>query len=195
MGWPFRQVVGATFVSCLAGIASLVLAPTAWANFAPRFKGDATSEPWGLKGVAIPHERLTIDLRPLADGRQIATSDKLNYYVTQFTIRGNNGSELASVEGYNYSGWHDWQVYVNATDKTARGYVVDPRILLIIASEFTAADNEDHSSHHTTHNSGYYPNTHHSYTAPTHRRYTSPTRRSYTSPTRRSYGTSTRRYH
>ncbi len=67
MVWPFRQVVGATIVSCLAGVASLVLAPPAWANFAPRFRGEATSEPWGLKDVAIAHERLTIDLRPLAD--------------------------------------------------------------------------------------------------------------------------------
>jgi hypothetical protein len=56
-----------TFISCLAGVASLVLVPATWANFAPRFWGDATSEPWGLKNVVIAQERLTIDLRPLAD--------------------------------------------------------------------------------------------------------------------------------
>jgi hypothetical protein len=56
----------ATFASCLAGVASLFLVQVAWANIAPRFWGDATSEPWGLKDVAITQERLTIDLRPLA---------------------------------------------------------------------------------------------------------------------------------
>jgi hypothetical protein len=55
----------ATPAACLAGVASLVLVPVVWANFAPRFWGDATSEPWGLKNVAIAQERLTIDLRPL----------------------------------------------------------------------------------------------------------------------------------
>ena len=57
----------ATFRLCLAGIVNLVLAPAAWANFAPRFWGDAAGEPWGLKNVAITQERLTVDLRPLAD--------------------------------------------------------------------------------------------------------------------------------
>jgi len=61
----------AAFISCLAGVASLVLVPAAWANFAPRFWGDATSEPWGLKNVAIAQERLTIDLRPLADANLV----------------------------------------------------------------------------------------------------------------------------
>jgi hypothetical protein len=60
-----------TFTSCLAGAASLVLVPAAWANFAPRFWGDATSEPWGLKDVAIAQERLTIDLRPLSDANLV----------------------------------------------------------------------------------------------------------------------------
>jgi hypothetical protein len=55
----------------LAGIASLVLVPAAWANISPRFWGDATSEPWGLKDVAITQELLTIDLRPLADAHPV----------------------------------------------------------------------------------------------------------------------------
>ena len=57
----------ATFRLCLAGIVNLVLALAAWANFAPRFWGDAAGEPWGLKNVAISQERLTVDLRPLVD--------------------------------------------------------------------------------------------------------------------------------
>jgi hypothetical protein len=61
----------ATLVSCLAAVAMLVLVPTAWANFAPRFWGDAATEPWGLKDIAIEQERLTIDLCPLADGNPV----------------------------------------------------------------------------------------------------------------------------
>jgi hypothetical protein len=66
----------ATWLYCLAGVASLVLAPAAWANFAPRFSGDATSEPWGLKSVAIVQERLTIDLRPLRDANLVGVEVK-----------------------------------------------------------------------------------------------------------------------
>jgi hypothetical protein len=61
----------ATFVACLAGVAGLVLVPAAWANFAPRYWGDATGEPWGLKSVAITRERLTIDLRRLTDANVV----------------------------------------------------------------------------------------------------------------------------
>ncbi len=61
----------ATLAAALAAVASLVLAPAAWANFAPRFWGDATSEPWGLKSVAIMREQLTIDLRPLANANLV----------------------------------------------------------------------------------------------------------------------------
>lgn len=61
----------AMLVSCLAGVVSLFAVPAARANFAPRFWGDATSEPWGLKNVAIAREQLTIDLRPLADGQPV----------------------------------------------------------------------------------------------------------------------------
>jgi hypothetical protein len=39
----------------------------AWANIGPQWWGDRTAEPLGLKGVAILQEKLTIDLRPLAD--------------------------------------------------------------------------------------------------------------------------------
>src|ERR1700680_1546364 len=56
-------------ISCLAAaVLSLLVCPAAWANFAPRFWGDVTSEPWGVKEVAIVHEQLTIDLRPLLGG-------------------------------------------------------------------------------------------------------------------------------
>jgi hypothetical protein len=37
----------------------------AWANIGERWWGDRTAEPLGLKGVAIIHEKLTIDLCPL----------------------------------------------------------------------------------------------------------------------------------
>jgi hypothetical protein len=60
---PFK----AALIASLAGVASLVPVPVAWANIAPRFWGDPTSEPWGLKDVAVVQERLTIDMRPLAD--------------------------------------------------------------------------------------------------------------------------------
>jgi len=45
---------------------SLVLPSLAWANIGPKWWGDRTAEPLGLKGVAIIRENLTIDLRPLA---------------------------------------------------------------------------------------------------------------------------------
>jgi hypothetical protein len=51
-----------TFISC---VATLALAPSARANIGPRWWGDVTTEPWGLKEVAIVHERLAIDFRPL----------------------------------------------------------------------------------------------------------------------------------
>jgi hypothetical protein len=55
-----------TFNSCVATVATLALVPTARANIGPRWWGDVVTEPWGLKEVAIVHERLAIDLRPLA---------------------------------------------------------------------------------------------------------------------------------
>jgi hypothetical protein len=51
---------------CAAVLTALILIPAAQANFARRFWGDVNTEPWGLKEVAIVHEQLTIDLRPLA---------------------------------------------------------------------------------------------------------------------------------
>lgn len=44
---------------------ALLLPSTVWANIGPRWWGDRTAEPLGLKGVAIIREKLTIDLRPL----------------------------------------------------------------------------------------------------------------------------------
>src|SRR4051794_38024309 len=64
---PLRTLL----ISCAVGGATLTLGPAAWANFAPRFWGDATSEPWGLKNVAITQERLVIDLRPLAEANPV----------------------------------------------------------------------------------------------------------------------------
>jgi hypothetical protein len=51
---------------CTAVLAALTLIPAARGNFAPRYWGDVNTEPWGFKEVAIVHEQLTIDLRPLA---------------------------------------------------------------------------------------------------------------------------------
>jgi hypothetical protein len=53
-------------ISCIAAVVGLILVPAARGNIGPRWWGDVASEPWGLKEVAITHERLTIDLRPLA---------------------------------------------------------------------------------------------------------------------------------
>ena len=58
-----------TALLCCAALA--VLAPTTRANIGPRWWGDVTTEPWGLKDVAIEHEELVIDLRPLADARPV----------------------------------------------------------------------------------------------------------------------------
>jgi hypothetical protein len=55
-----------TTIVYAAGLAGLILISPARANFAPQFWGDVNTEPWGLKEVAIVHEQLTIDLRPLA---------------------------------------------------------------------------------------------------------------------------------
>src|SRR5947209_20420869 len=63
------HAVRATFIFWLGSIlASLALGSAAWANFAPRFWGDVTSEGWGVKEIAITHEQLTIDLRALVRG-------------------------------------------------------------------------------------------------------------------------------
>jgi hypothetical protein len=55
-------------VLCCAALAALPGVPTARANIGPRWRGDVTTEPWGIKEVVITHEQLTIDLRPLTDG-------------------------------------------------------------------------------------------------------------------------------
>jgi hypothetical protein len=47
-------------------LAVSVLPSVAHANMAPRWWGDRTAEPPGFKAVSISHEKLTIDLRPLA---------------------------------------------------------------------------------------------------------------------------------
>jgi hypothetical protein len=61
----------ATLASGLAGVMGLIMAAPAWANFAPRFWGDVTTEPWGMEEVAIARERLTIDLRPLSESKAV----------------------------------------------------------------------------------------------------------------------------
>jgi hypothetical protein len=50
----------------LAGCCALLFPSLASANIGPRWQGDPVVEPKGLKEVAIVHEDLTIDLRPLA---------------------------------------------------------------------------------------------------------------------------------
>jgi hypothetical protein len=52
---------------CSAILLILLLHPPIHANIGPKWWGDRTAEPLGLKDVAITHEKLTIDLRPLAD--------------------------------------------------------------------------------------------------------------------------------
>jgi hypothetical protein len=50
----------------VAVIACLLVPSAAWGNIGPRWWGDLAAEAKGVKGVAITHEELTIDLRPLA---------------------------------------------------------------------------------------------------------------------------------
>jgi hypothetical protein len=52
---------------CGGVLLGFLLPASVWANIGPKWWGDPTAEPQGLKGVAITHEQLTIDLRPLAD--------------------------------------------------------------------------------------------------------------------------------
>src|SRR2546423_13451981 len=57
------------FVVLLVG---LVLPSLAFANVGPpSWGGQVVAEPTGLKDVAVTHETLTIDLRPLADGKPV----------------------------------------------------------------------------------------------------------------------------
>jgi hypothetical protein len=49
-----------------AVVACLLLPSATWGNIGPRWWGDLVAEPRGVKSVAITHEELTIDLRPLA---------------------------------------------------------------------------------------------------------------------------------
>lgn len=51
---------------CAAVLLILLLHAPIHANIGPKWWGDRTAEPLGLKDVAIIHEKLTIDLRPLA---------------------------------------------------------------------------------------------------------------------------------
>lgn len=53
--------------ACWAVFLGLLLPSMASANIGPRWWGDRSAEPLGLKGVDIIRETLTIDLRPLAD--------------------------------------------------------------------------------------------------------------------------------
>ncbi len=55
-----------TIIRCWVALLGLILPSMAWANIGPRWVGDRTAEPLGLKSVAILREKLTIDLRPLA---------------------------------------------------------------------------------------------------------------------------------
>jgi hypothetical protein len=55
---PFVSLIAAGLVCC-------TIASATSANFAPRFLGDVASEAWGIKEVAIVHEQLAIDLRPV----------------------------------------------------------------------------------------------------------------------------------
>jgi hypothetical protein len=50
----------------------LLLAMPARANIGPRWHGDRVAEPWGLRGVLITQEHLTIDMRPLVHGHPVA---------------------------------------------------------------------------------------------------------------------------
>src|SRR5436309_3341920 len=62
-----RAVLGAA--SCPSAVrGELRSGDVARANFAPRFWGDVTTEPWGIKEITITHEQLTIDLRALVRG-------------------------------------------------------------------------------------------------------------------------------
>jgi hypothetical protein len=77
---PMRRTIAILF-RCLAVSAMIVaLTPATFANFAPRFMGTVTSEAWGVKEIAITHETLTIDLRPLltADPAGIEVRYELN---------------------------------------------------------------------------------------------------------------------
>jgi hypothetical protein len=58
-------------IGCIAVLGSLFLPCAVQANIGPKWWGDRTAEPLGLKGVAITHEKLTIDLRPLADAQPV----------------------------------------------------------------------------------------------------------------------------
>lgn len=61
-----RGIAASNRVLLLAGCWGMLLPAAASANIGPRWWGDRTAEPLGLKGVAITREKLTIDLRPLA---------------------------------------------------------------------------------------------------------------------------------
>jgi hypothetical protein len=52
---------------CTVAILLLLVPTPALANIGPRWWGDRTAEPLGLKGVAITREDLDIHMRPLAD--------------------------------------------------------------------------------------------------------------------------------
>jgi hypothetical protein len=62
------------FVQLLALLALLFVPASAWANIGPRWWGNLSTEPKGLKGARITREDLTIDLRPLANVQPVEVS-------------------------------------------------------------------------------------------------------------------------
>jgi hypothetical protein len=62
----------------------MLIPSRAWADIGQKWFGDVAREPRGLKGIDITREKLTIDLRPLRDGKPVAV--EMIYY-----LRNNDG--------------------------------------------------------------------------------------------------------
>jgi hypothetical protein len=71
-----------SFAGWTAVLAALLLPSLVRANIGPRWWGDRTAEPLGLKGVAITSESLTLDLRPLLFGQPVEVEAIYHFHNT-----------------------------------------------------------------------------------------------------------------
>src|SRR5262245_1902156 len=94
-------------LTTLAIFAGVLLPPTVLANTGPQWWGDLTTEPQGVLPVAITHEKLTFDLRPLAEPKPILIEVIYDLYNPGPSIK----LELVFVSGTR--DYDDFQVWLD----------------------------------------------------------------------------------
>ena len=91
----------------VGSLIALMLIPAARANIGPRWWGDVVTEPWGLKEIAIVHEQLTIDLRPLLN------ADPIYVEVTYYLFNTGNAKKLGLLFVSGEAGVSEFEASLN----------------------------------------------------------------------------------